>query len=336
MLLLPFALSGCGGKEGQAVSDGPVRVKVEQVALSEIGETGHFSGTVEEKNGTPLSFSSAGTIKSMNVRLGDRVAKGQLVATLDDTSARSTHEAAKATLMQAEDAWKRMKELHDKGSLPEIKWVEVESKLKQARSMESVTRKALDDCRLTAPYAGVISARTGEVGQNVMPGMAVATLVSVRGIQVRIDVPEGEMRKVSVGQDALVCVPALDGRKYEAMVAERGIVANPLTRSYPVKLQLYYADEDLLPGMVADVSLQAGDKRREVVLPAYVVQLDEYNHNFVWVERDGKAEKRPITLGGYTPHGVVVAEGLAEGDRVIVEGRQKVCEGSPVESIPDL
>ena len=91
--------------------------------------------------------------------LGDRVAKGQLIATVDPFSMQSSYDAAKASLAQAEDAYRRMKELYDKGSLPEIKWVEVQSKLQQAKSMEEVARKNLDDCKLYAPFSGIISER---------------------------------------------------------------------------------------------------------------------------------------------------------------------------------
>lgn len=100
---------------------------------------------------------------------GDRVAKGQLIATVDPFSMQSSYDAAKASLAQAEDAYRRMKELYDKGSLPEIKWVEVQSKLQQAKSMEEVARKNLDDCKLYAPFSGIISEKMAEVGQNIMP-----------------------------------------------------------------------------------------------------------------------------------------------------------------------
>ena len=104
--------------------------------------TGRYSGTVEEENGTLLSFSIAGTIQTLNIRLGQHVQAGQLLATLEETSMQSSYNAAKATLEQAEDAYRRMKELHDKGSLPDIKWIEVQSQVEQARSMEQIAKKS--------------------------------------------------------------------------------------------------------------------------------------------------------------------------------------------------
>ena len=325
-----LVLTGCTGgkKNAQVETNGPVGVETMKVSQTSVSVTGVFSGTVEEKKRTQLSFATAGTVRTMNVRLGDRVEKGQLIGTLDDTSAQSTYAGARASLVQAEDAYRRMKELHDKGSLPEIRWVEVQSKLDQARSMEALARKALEDCRLLAPFGGVIAGKNGEAGQNVVPGMAVAQLVSSTGQQVKIAVPEAEIGSVAVGQKALVTVPALDGKTYRATVAERGVTADAFSRSYEVKLRVDEADNALLPGMVTNVSLLSSDRRQAYVIPARIVQLDEQNRSFVWVANGGKAEKRIITCGEFAGDGVVVAAGLSEGDRVIVRGQQKVCNGT--------
>lgn len=331
-LLCTLVWAGCSHEESQDnANEKAVKVEIRQVGTVSVEGTGHFSGTVEEKNGTALSFATVGTIRTMNVRLGDRVSKGQLIGTLDDTSARSSHTAAQATLAQAEDAYRRMKELHDKGSLPEIKWVEIQSKLKQARSMETLAKKQLDDCRLTAPFAGIISSKTGEAGQNVMPGMAVAQLVSATGQQVKIAVPEAEIGNITVGQKASVAIPALKGKRYEATVTERGVTANALSRSYEVKLKVDDADDSLLPGMVAEVTLTENNGQTACIIPLHIVQLDEQNRNFVWTEKDGKAVKRFITCGDFAGNGVIVTQGLQPGDNLIVKGQHKVCEGTAIQ-----
>ena len=324
-----LSLIGCtGGKTPQEATSNPVDVETIVVSQTSLRATGMYSGTVEEKKRTQLSFATAGTVRTMNVSLGDYVEKGQLIGTLDDTSAKSNYAGAKAGLMQAEDAYHRMKELHEKGSLPEIKWVETRSKLDQARSMEELARKALDDCRLLAPFSGVIADKTGEVGQNVIPGMAVAQLVSSTGQQVKIAAPEAEIGNVIVGRKAMVTVAALHDRTYYATVIERGVTADALSRSYEVKLRVDEADKDLMPGMVTHVSLLSPDAQQAYLVPARIVQLDEQNRSFVWLDNGGKAEKRVITCGEFSGDEVVVTEGLGEGDRVIVRGQQKVCNGT--------
>lgn len=323
-------LAGCQGEKNRTAEERAVKVKVMQVSSASKEAGGHFSGTVEEENGTALSFAVTGTVKTVHFHLGQHVAKGQLLATLDPVSMQSSHDAAKASLEQAEDAYRRMKELHDKGSLPEIQWVEVQSRLRQARSMEEIASKNLKDCNLYAPFGGVIAEKSVETGQNVMPGMGVARLVTAGMLKVKIAVPETEIAAITPGEKAEITVPALGGQRFTGTVVEKGAVANSLSRSYEVKLRVADATAELMPGMVTEVRLEKEETTGQPVIPASVVQLDEQNRSFVWTEQGGTASKRVIDCGGFTARGVRVLSGLESGERIIVEGQQKVCEGTRI------
>ena len=293
--------------------------------------TSRYSGTVEEENGSFLSFAVGGTVSRVLVDEGDRVGKGQLIATLDTEQLTHNHTSAQAALAQAEDTYRRMEELHGKGSLPEIKWVEAQTALQRARASEQMARKQLADCRLYAPFSGVISKKFAEKGQNVGAGTQIAKLVAVGRMKVKISVPESEMAQISVGQKADVTIEAIGGASMQATVTEKGVAADPLSRSYDVKLSLPKADRKLLPGMVADVALRGGNTSMACILPAHIVQIDERNNEFVWLAVGGKAVKRIVTVGGFTADGVTVTGGLADGDMVITAGAQKVSEGMRVE-----
>ena len=329
--LIPF-LTGCQGNEEKLKVHEPVKVKVVSVQTETYASPKRYSGTVEEKNGTSLSFATAGTVQTIHVRLGQQVNAGQLIATLDPTSTQNSYQAAQAVLEQAEDAYRRMKELHDKGSLPDMKWVEVQSKLEQARSMEQIAKRKLDDCKLYAPFPGIIAEKSMEAGENVAPGMSVARLVTASSLVVKISVPETEMNSVQTGQKAEVTIKSLEGETFIAQIIEKGVVANPLSRTYEVKLKLEKSDEAIMPGMVAEVSLRPykTDSRNLCVIPAHIVQIDERNQSFVWSVKDGKAHKSIIVCDEYMADGVIVSSGLSANDSIIVEGQQKVCEGTEV------
>ena len=291
-----------------------------------------YSGTVEEDSGTELSFPVSGTITAIRVTPGQRVAQGQLIAMLDPTAAQSSHDAAKAALEQAEDAHNRMKKLHDAGSLPEAKWVEVQSKLRQARSVEEIARKNLTDCRLYAPFSGIVAEKSADVGQNILPGIPVTKLVTTHQLNVKFAVPETEIPVISLGQEATITIPALNGYQATGKVVEKGIIANPLSRSYEVKVKINKSSEELMPGMVTEVMLPVdkGSNSKVCVIPANIVMLDEANNNFVWLDASGIAKKRIITCGEFTADGVTVTSGLKDGDQIIVSGMQKVCEGTAI------
>ncbi len=344
MLLLAFSLLvSCGKKAKLQATVEPVQVKETIVGDGTLtnGNTSanfSYSGTVEEENGSALSFTTGGTIMQLRVNVGDRVHKGQLIASVDPTSIRNNYEMAHASKMQAEDAYKRMKQLHDKGSLPDIKWVEVLSQLQQAISAENIARKNLGDCNLYAPFSGVISEKYAEVGQNAAPGMPVVKLVTTNVLNVVISVPESEMASIHVRQRARIQVQALGGKQYSGYVEEKGVIADPSSRSYSVKIRVEGVDNALLPGMVSQVSLakidatMSGDNGAAIVIPASIVQIADDNSRFVWVDEDGKAVRRPITIGEYQSNGVTITSGLQRGDRLIVEGQQKVCTGTKVKN----
>ena len=97
--------------------------------------------------------------------------KGQLLAELDSTSARQTFDAARASLEQAEDACGRLRQLYEAQSLPEIKWVEAQTRLRQAESLFEIAKKNLSDCALYAPFDGVVGERRASAGETVLPGV---------------------------------------------------------------------------------------------------------------------------------------------------------------------
>ena len=326
-----ISLVGCqNSSDARLLENKPVKVKVMQVSALTMNKSQCFSGTVEEEKSTSLSFSVMGTVKSLPVGVGERVKKGQLIATLDMQSMQSSYNAAKASLEQAKDAHRRMKELYDKGSLPEIKWVEAQSKLRQACALEEIAAKNLKDCKLYAPYSGVIAQKSVDAGQNVVPGMTVAKLISEELMKVKIAVPETEIAHVALQQKAKILVPALGGSTFAGVVMEKGIVANSLSRSYEVKIRIENAGNQLMPGMVTEVELEQAEALSLLVIPASIVQLDEMNQTFVWVNEGGKASKQTISCGKFTANGVTVTSGLESGDAILVEGQQKVSEGTPI------
>jgi membrane fusion protein (multidrug efflux system) len=176
----------------------------------------------------------------------------------------------------------------------------------------------------------VIAGKKVEIGQNVAPGVPVVDLVSMQQVKIKVSVPEGDIADIQVGDEALVCIPAAENLCLEGRVMEKGIVANPLSRSYEVKIAVENRKHVLLPGMVTDVCVMSNREKSAILLPSHIVQIDEQNQTFVWVNQNGRASKRIITCGEYTSGGVVVESGIGSGDEIIISGQHKVCEGSAV------
>jgi RND family efflux transporter MFP subunit len=327
-----IALCGCGEKKKTAAEQ-TVRVKVQQIQAETVNGEQGFSGTIEESSGTSLSFAVTGTIKKIYVSAGQMVAAGQLIAELDPTTLQNAYTIAKTSLEQAQDTYNRMKELHDAGSLPEMQWISIENQLKSAMASEAMSRKSLNDTKLYAPFSGYIASRDGEIGQNAIPGSPIVKLVNIGSVKVKISVPENEVQRIAKGSSMKIIVPALSNREFSGRVTERGVSADPRSRTYEVKATIQNPGSQLLPGMICQAFTNYMQGATGVFVPANLVQLDGNNKTFVWVVNGGKALKREITINNETAQGVQVSGGLSAGDHIIVAGQQKVSNGMKVEVI---
>ena len=328
-----MALCSCGEKK-QTAEEQTVRVKVQQIQAEAVNGEQGFSGTIEEQSGASLSFATAGTIKRIYVNSGQTVGAGQLIAELDPTTMQNAYTIAKTALEQAQDTYNRMKELHDDGSLPEMQWIAIENQLKSATASEAMAKKSLADTKLYAPFGGYIATKDAEVGQNAGPGVPVVKLVSIGSVKVKISVPEDDIQRIKKGSSMKIIVPALGNREFSGSVTERGVSADPRSRTYEVKATISNHDGQLLPGMICQAFTNYMQGTTGVFVPANLVQLDSDNNTFVWVVNGGKAVKRQIFISNETAQGAQVSGGLSDGDQIIVAGQQKVSNGMKVTIVP--
>ena len=328
-----MALCSCGEKK-QTAAEQTVRVKVQQIQAEAVNGEQGFSGTIEEQSGASLSFATAGTIKRIYVNSGQTVGAGQLIAELDPTTMQNAYTIAKTALEQAQDTYNRMKELHDDGSLPEMQWIAIENQLKSATASEAMAKKSLADTKLYAPFGGYIATKDAEVGQNAGPGVPVVKLVSIGSVKVKISVPEDDIQRIKKGSSMKIIVPALNNREFSGSVTERGVSADPRSRTYEVKATINNHDGQLLPGMICQAFTNYMQGTTGVFVPANLVQLDSDNNTFVWVVNGGKAVKRQIFISNETAQGAQVSGGLSDGDQIIVAGQQKVSNGMKVTIVP--
>lgn len=322
------ALYSCSPKNKEQKVSTVVPVRVWNVqSVSEMGSRSYV-GTVEESYSSQLSFSSIGTVANVCVDEGCAVTKGQTLAILDKATVMNTYQIARSTLKQAEDAYHRLSILYKKGSLAEVKYVEIQTQLAQAQASERIARKSITDCVLRAPFAGYISKRSIDVGNNVIPGQSCFELVKLDKVKIKISIPEKEISSIRRGQKIRFTVAALDNRSFTGVVTEKGVQANPLSHTYEIRVELTNPNHLLLPGMVCNASI-ATQGLKAVVVPQQAVLIDEAS-TFVWVENRNTAHKRIVHTKGVNNSGVIITEGLESGDQVIVDGQENVSEGTKI------
>ena len=331
LLVVLIVCSCCEKKEREAKA--PTRVKTEVVSSSSdmTGQT--FVGIVEEREGTAVSFTGIGVVKRMLVNEGQAVSRGQLIAEIDDTQARNLLSGAEAQMNQANDALERYKMLHDNGSLPEVQWVEIQSKVAQAKSQLEIAKKNLADCRLTAPVSGIIGRKLVGAGETAMPSQAVVTILDISSVKVKVAIPEAEMSGITASTSSTICVEAAQKQVNGGRI-EKGIQADALTHTYEVRINVPNGDRKLLPGMVAAVQFAAVAQQQtgqQTMLPVTAVQRRADGSLFVWtIAKDSTSHRTTVSTGETQGNRIAISSGVESGQRVVTEGYQKLSEGTKV------
>lgn len=325
-VLACLALASCQQKEKKKESPA-VRVGTEQVSLRTDYAASPYVGQVKEQSSTAVSFMSAGTVRRVYVEEGQRVSRGQLIAEMDDTSARNALLAAEASLAQAKDAYERMKLLHEEQTLPEVQWVEVQSKLAQAQSAYELSKKNVDDCRLVAPVSGIVGAKSVNAGETALPSSPVVTLLDISTVKVIVSVPEREINGIAPNASTTIEVAALGGETFHGGRIVKHVASDAMTHSYGIQIHLHNPSGRLLPGMVCNVRFDQ-TATPQLSVPVTAVQCGQGHLLYVWTVKGGTAHQQPVTTGETYGSRIVIADGLSEGDTVITTGWQKLSEGT--------
>ena len=347
IILLISVIASCSHiGQNDAPSEKIVKVNVMRLSDNHSNRgTEEYVGTVDAGTSVDVSFASGGRISGIRVKEGQKVSKGQVIASVDNSSAYSAWLAAKATLNQAEDAYQRAKQVYDKGSLPAVKWVEVQTQLNQAQSMCDIAQKRLSECSVCSPITGTVAKRYAEVGSSVSPMQPVVRVMDLKNLCVKMSVPESDISGISIGDTIIAVVNSADSIAITGIVEEKDVSADAVSHSYLVRARLCTSPSQassLLPGMVCRVRMTgkravseregvASQGSKQILVPNRAIQIDNSGNRFVWVvSGDSTAMRQPVTIGDLAAGGVLVTSGLLQGDIIVTDGVQKIASGMKV------
>ncbi|MCX6244943.1 MAG: efflux RND transporter periplasmic adaptor subunit [Bacteroidetes bacterium] len=327
--------AGCAHEKPQETASAQkIKVNVARVITAPGANELTYSGTVEASQTIPLNFQTTGTVENVYVEAGDEVKKDQVLASLNDKDLQSIYSTMLSKFNQARDAYDRLKMVHDEGSLPEIKWVEMKTNLEQAQASLDLARNNLDKCKLVAPVSGMVGRRNIEPGQSSLSLVAAPIeLVRIEKVLVKISVPENEINQIQKGKKAAILVAAVEGTRFEGVVTNISPVAELMSRTYTVKISVDNPRLVLKPGMVCDVSLNSGKGNPALIVPNGAVSKDSGGNKYVFVVSPDNAfvKKQVVTVGRYNVSGIEITGGLTEGQTVVTGGLEKLSDNSLIE-----
>ena len=327
--LIVLLTVGCKSNNEKSI-DAPI--KVETLLVGEVGDSNQstYVGVLEEKLSSSLSFPVSGVVLKIFVDEGERVAKGDILAALDDNSMKQLYATAEATLRQAQDAYNRMKLLYEAESLPEIKWIEIQTQLQQAESSFEIVKRNLEDCTLKAPFSGVVGKKLVTAGENVLPGAPVMTLLDVSQIKVRFAVPEQEVNLIDNTRNIMVQIDAINNEYLIATNIEKSPIADAISHTYDIKATIKTPQKELLPGMVCSVEIDNPATDNMILLPLRCVTQTLNKEHFVWKVSGDSVTRQKVTLGKPVGNSITVIDGVQSGDRIVTKGMEKISEGDKI------
>lgn len=332
LALIVTLASGCSTDQPQEKSPAEkgVAVTVSIVKSEHAAVALRYSGTVEPSRTIPLNFQSTGTVETVLVDAGDAIKKGQILATLDKTDMQNLYEITRSKYQQAKDAYDRLKTVHDQGSLTEVKWVEMETNMEQAKSSLEISRNNLEKCFLRAPVDGIIGTRNIEPGMSSLGITAPLDIVQINLVYVKISVPENEVARIVKGMKASFTVSALNDKEFRGEVTNISPVADRISRTYEAKILVPNPELSLKPGMVCDVKMETTMEKELILIPYQCVSKDNENKPFVYIvaPMEKRARKQIIKTGQYYDSGLEVVSGLSVGQTIVNEGKEKLNDNS--------
>ena len=330
----------------------PVRTEVVRLSGGRSERT--FSGSARSGLVSKLSFRVAGTILTLNVKLGDRVRRGDVIATLDPSDYQLQVDDAEASLRQARaqsrnaaSSYDRIRGLYENNNVSindlDAARTAMESAKAAVQSIEKkleLAQSQLSYTQLTAPLDGAIAEVEAEVNENIRAGQTIVALNAGARAEITFVVPEQLVASVREGSPITARFDALPGQEMPATITEVGVASGSISTTYPVIARLNEPRDDVLPGMAAEVTLVFGEAEGEGTIhvkPAAVNEDDNGRYCFVAVpagEGLATVARRTVTIGRLSPEGLEILTGLEVGDRLITAGTRFIEDGMTVKA-PD-
>lgn len=287
-----------------------------------------IQGKVDADENVALSTEMPGTITKINVKVGDEVTKGQVLAETDSRAVQqqisdlqTSYELAKQVYEKQENLWKQK-------IGTEVQYLQAKTNKESLEKKMGTMQEQIRMSKIISPINGTVDNVNIKIGQMVAPGLNAISVINFSNLKVKADVAETYASRIKVGNEVLVQFPDMhDSVVSKVRYASRAI--SPLSRTFNVEVGLDN-NKEYHPNMVAKLKINDFQSAKpEIVLPVKYIQKGT-NESFVMIAENGKAVKRVVKIGREYSGNAEVLEGVKEGDLLITEGYDLVNEGDKV------
>ncbi|MGF1771312.1 efflux RND transporter periplasmic adaptor subunit [Vibrio wakamikoensis] len=346
-LLIGATLVGCSKPEVGERNEAP-KVRVAEIGRTELKSRLYFPALASAADRSHLSFRVAGEINSIDLKEGDFVNRGDVLAALEPTDYQLAVDNAQARYSVINSQYRRSSPLVKKGLLAQSQFDEIAAQRAYARAELDLAKLRLSFTELKAPVDGIISRVSAEKFENVQIGQQVVNIHSVEEVEVVVQMPDSfslnqPKHKDISDVEALVRVPS--GNEYTASLKEFTTEPDPALGTFTATLVLPMPENEfILDGMAVDVTSKAKDVGINfgvgVSVPIEAVFNQDgdslaANEKFVWVVNgDSTVTKQKVTTGKVSQSTIQILNGLEQSQQIVIAGIARLREGMKVEVLP--
>jgi RND family efflux transporter MFP subunit len=299
-----------------------------------------LQGNVMTKQNVLIYPEMTGTLLKVYVKEGQKVNKGQLLATIDDGGMSSQLEQLKTQAALAKTTFERQKRLWEQKIGSEIQYLQAETNYLAVDNSVKQAQSQLSKANVRAPFSGIIDDVIQEQGTVVSPGsgQAVFRIVNLSDMYIEVDVPESYLKGVTVGKEVKVYFPVL-GDSITSVIRQTGNFINPTNRSFRVEIAVPNIKRNIKPNLTARVQINNYSSDNAILIPQSVISENAQGEQYVYLatEADSNdmaiAKKQIINTGQSQGDFVEVLAGITPGSQVILEGARNVRENQQVKII---
>jgi len=332
LVLLAVLVAACNKAKSAApggASGGPPPMPVE-IAIAQadtVVDAIQATGQIEAVQSIELRPEVQGRIKDIYVREGQSVAAGTALFKVDDAELKAQAAQAEAERQLARQAFERTKQLIAQNASSASDLEQAEAKSRSADANYELLKTRLDRTVVRSPFGGVAGRRLVSLGTYVNSQTPLISLQSVNPQHAVFSVPERYADRLRLGQLVSFQVAALPGRNFSGEVVFVSPVVELPSRTITIKARVPNPERQLQAGMFIEARLATEIRPAAVIVPEDAI-LPLQGQTFIWAAKEGKADRRPVTLGVRTAGWVEVVSGIAAGDSVIVGGTMMLYPGA--------
>jgi membrane fusion protein (multidrug efflux system) len=338
-LVAAASLGGCAKSDDRAAAESSLPERSSLVAVvtasartEPMGISIEAVGTTRANESVEITSKATNTITAIRFNEGDVVERGAVLVEMDGAEAKAALAEAEATLVRSRSQYDRGRDLMAKQAVSAADLEQAEATLKANQARVAAAQARLDDTVIRASFRGRTGFRQVSVGSLVNPGTSITTLDDTSVIKLDFTVPETFLFIMRRGLPIKAQATGLPGETFTGEVTNIESRVDPITRSITVRAEIPNSKGLLRQGMFMTVSVQ-GDVEPTLLVPEEAI-VPERGRSYVFVVRSGVVERREVKTGKRRPGDVEIVEGIAEHDRVVIEGTQNVRDGTRVEESP--